>query len=102
MMALEYGLQYVNRQWENSDAIKPGNNNCQVTQQFPVAVSTYLCGQATIFANKSSYNNADWNGVQAVNILNASPNSITFVIDTFEHDESIDVSVGYVILAKSI
>ena len=88
-------------QWGNSDAIKPGDDNYQVTQQFPVAVSTYLCGQATIFANKSSLNSADWNGVQAVNILNATPNSITFVIDTFAHDVSINVSVGYVILAKS-
>lgn len=78
------------------------DNNYQVTQLFPVAVSTYLCGQATIFANKSSFNTKDWNGSQAVHILNATPNSITFVIDAYGRQNYIKMSVGYVILAKSI
>lgn len=85
-----------------SDAIKVGDDDYQVTQLFPVAVSTYLCGQATIFANKSSFNKTDWNGSLTANILNATPNSITFVIDSFTRHSSINISVGYVILAKSI
>ena len=73
-----------------------------MTQLFPVAVSTYLCGQATIFANKSSFNTTDWNGVLAAHILNATPKGITFVIDSLTRAISINISVGYVILAKSI
>ena len=90
------------RQWGTSDAINVGDNDYQVTQLFPVAVSTYLCGQATIFANKSSFNNTDWNGSLTAHILNATTNSITFVIDAFTRHSSINISVGYVILAKSI
>lgn len=89
-------------QWGTSDEISVVDNNYQVTQLFPVAVSTYLCGQATIFANKSSFNTKDWNGSQAVHILNATPNSITFVIDAYGRQNYIKMSVGYVILAKSI
>ena len=89
-------------QWGTSDAIKVGDNDYQVTQLFPVAVSTYLCGQATIFANNSSFNKTDWNGSLTAHILNATTNSITFVIDSFTRHSSINISVGYVILAKSI
>ena len=90
-------------QWGTSNKIKLGDGNYQVTQLFPVAVSTYLCGQATIFANKSSFNNNDWPGALTAHILNATPNSITFVIDTLSIIQShIQISVGYVILAKSI
>lgn len=89
-------------QWGTSDEISVGDDNYQVTQLFPVAVSTYLCGQATIFANKSSLNTKDWNGSQAVHILNATPNSITFVIDAYARQNYINISIGYVILAKSI
>ena len=101
-MALEYGLQYVSKQWGTSDAIKVGDSNYQVTQLFPVAISTYLCGQATIFANKSSFNTKDWNGVLSVHILNATPSSVTFVIDSLSTPSTTNISVGYVILAKSI
>ena len=89
-------------QWGTSDEISVGDDNYQVTQLFPVAVSTYLCGQATIFANKSSFNTKDWSGSQAVHILNATPNSITFVIDTYARQNYIKMSVGYVIWAKAI
>ena len=89
-------------QWGTSDAIKVGDDNYKVTQLFPVAVSTYLCGQATIFANKSSLNTNDWHGATSVNILNATPKDITFVIDTLSRVDNVNMSVGYVILAKSI
>lgn len=89
-------------QWGTSDAIKVGDNNYQVTQQFPVAVSTYLCGQATAFANRSSFNTKDWNGALSVHILNATPSSVAFVIDSLSTQSNINISIGYVILAKSI
>ena len=73
-----------------------------MTQLFSVAVSTYLCGQATIFANKPSLNTDDWHGATSVHILNATPKDITFVIDTLSHVANVNMSVGYVILAKSI
>ena len=37
-----------------------------------------------------------------VHILNATLNSITFLIDNASRDSSINISVEYVILAKSI
>ena len=89
-------------QWGTSDAIKVGDDNYKVTQPFPVAVSTYLCGQATILGNKSSFNATDWDGELTAHILNATPNSITFVIDSTSRHSTINISVGYVILAKSI
>lgn len=73
-----------------------------MTQLFPVAVSTYLCGQATIFANKYSFNTNDWSGSTSVHILNATPKDITFVIDSQNRLTNVNISVGYVILAKSI
>lgn len=79
-----------------------GSGDYQRTQQFSVAVSKYLCGQVTIFANKSSFNNVEWPGAIVAHILNATPNSITFIIDTAEHNKDINISVAYVILAKSI
>ena len=89
-------------QWGTSDAITIRNDDHQVTQLFPVAVSTYLCGQATIFANKSSFNANEWRGDLMAHILNATLNSVTFLIDTASRDSSINISVEYVILAKSI
>lgn len=89
-------------QWGTSDALKVGVDDLQVTQPFPVAVSTYLCGQATIFANKSSFDTYDWRGSLMAHILNATPNSITFLIDTVSRNNNVNISVGYVILAKSI
>ena len=89
-------------QWGTSDALKVGVGDLQVTQPFPVAVSTYLCGQATIFANKSSFNTNEWLGTLMAHILNATPNSITFLIDTVSRNTNVNISVGYVIWAKSI
>ena len=42
MMALEYGLQYVNRQWGTSDNV-PANNGGKISFIYPIAV--------TLFAN---------------------------------------------------
>ena len=95
-----FGTRY--RQWGTSDALTIRSDDHQVTQLFPVAVSTYLCGQATIFANKSSFNTNEWRGALMAHILNATLSSITFLIDTASRDSSINISVGYVILAKSI
>lgn len=89
-------------QWGTSDAIKIGDGNYHVTQLFPVAVSTYLCGQATIFTNKSSFNTNDWSGSTSAHILNATTKNITFVIDTQNRITNVNISVGYVILAKYI
>lgn len=102
MIFMGLGWQFAFEQWGTSDAIEVGDDNYKVTQPFPVAVSTYLCGQATILGNKSSFNATDWDGELTAHILNATPNSITFVIDSTSRHSTINISVGYVILAKSI
>ena len=89
-------------QWGISDVIKIGDDNYKVTQQYPLAVSTYLCGQATIFAGTDVFNNSNWNGATVASILNATTTGITLIIDTFSTTTITNKRVGYVILAKAI
>ena len=82
--------------------IKLGDDNYKVTQQYPLAVSTYLCGQATIFADTDVFNKRDWNGATVASILNATTTGITLIIDTLSTTNLTNKRVGYVILAKAI
>lgn len=75
-------LPLESKQWGISDVIKLGDDNYKVTQQYPLAVSTYLCGQATIFAGTDVVNNRDWIGATVASILNATTTGITLIIDT--------------------
>ena len=89
-------------QWGISDVIKIRDENSQVTQLFPVAVSTYLCGQATIFAGTDVFDTNEWNGATVASILNATTTGITLIIDTYGINKPANKRVGYVILAKAI
>lgn len=89
-------------QWGISDVIKIGDDNYKVTQQYPLAVSTYLCGQATIFAGTDVFDTNDWHGARVASILNATTTGITLIIDTLGIDNRTNRRVGYVILAKAI
>lgn len=82
--------------------IKIGDSNYHVTQQYPLAVSTYLCGQATIFAGTDVFNSSDWNGETVASILNATTTEITLIIDTLSTTNLTNKRVGYVVLAKAI
>ena len=89
-------------QWGISDVIKIGNANYKVTQQYPLAVSTYLCGQATIFAGTDVFDTNDWQGATVASILNATTTGITLIIDTLNTTTITNKRVGYVIWAKAI
>lgn len=82
--------------------MKIGDKNYQVTQQYPLAVSTYLCGLATIFAGTDVFNSSDWNGATVASILNATTTGITLIIDTLNTTNLTNKRVEYVILAKAI
>ena len=89
-------------QWGISDVIKIGDANYQVTQQYPLAVSTYLCGHATIFEGADLFNDNNWLGIMTASILNATTSGITLIIDTLSITKQRNMRVGYVILAKTI
>ena len=78
------------------------NDNYKVTQQYPLAVSTYLCGQATIFAGTDVFDTNDWHGATVASILNATTTGITLIIDALSIDKRTNRRAGYVILAKAI
>ena len=102
-MKMQHSLSLLGiKQWGISDVIKLGDDNYKVTQQYPLAVSTYLCGQATIFAGTDVFNNRDWSGTTVASILNATTTGITLIIDTLSTTTITNKRVGYVILAKAI
>lgn len=87
------------KQWGITDTIKIGDENKFVKQSLPVAITKYLCGQATVFANTDIFNTNQWTGCITPHIQTMSPTAITLLVDTVRRDSAISIQVEYIVFA---